>query len=249
MRRRDMPCCPRPSGRRRRILLLLRLSQLISSAGAQYAAYGPGTGPQQNQMAFGGGVMPGAMGPGQYGTGTMPAGQYVPAAGGSYAPYTSGTWHQPPQASTPSEQIYLALHILVRTRDAHHQFSLCVSQVGPSTLVDPMTQGGLPAHVGPPLGALPGMGTPAGPTNFIAQQLGINPRLVQSGLGALSSVGGAITGAMTGAVNGAISGAGAAGAAARVGGTSRPREQQCCPSLISISRIHRRVELTRNLCI
>ena len=110
-----------------------------------------------------------------------------------------------------------------------------------------MTPGGPPAHMAPPRGALPGI--PAGgPTNYLAQQFsqqfGLDPRFVQSGLGALSSVGGAITGAMAGAFNGALHG-GAVGA--HGGGTSRPREH-CCPSHHHISRIHRCVELTRNLC-
>ena len=92
-----------------------------------------------------------------------------------------------------------------------------------------MTPGGPPAHMAPPRGALPGI--PAGgPTNYLAQQFGqqfgLDPRFVQSGLGALSSVGGAITGAMAGAFNGALLG-GAVGA--HGGGTSRPREH-CCPS-------------------
>ena len=126
--------CPRPSGRRRRILLLLRLSQLIPSARAQYAAYGP----QQNQMAYGGGAMPGAMSSGQYGPGAMQghhgpaaggypgamqAGNYGPAAGGAYAPYTSMAWQQQPQQA--SERRADVPHILVRTRDALHQYRVC----------------------------------------------------------------------------------------------------------------------------
>ncbi len=128
--------CPRPSGRRRRILLLLRLSQLIPSARAQYAAYGP----RQNPMAYSGaGVMPGAMSSGQHGPGSMQAGNYGPAAGGyypgamqagnygpaaggAYAPYTSMAWQQQPQASARRADVP---HILVRTRDALHQDCVC----------------------------------------------------------------------------------------------------------------------------